>query len=63
MSRSCRKTKFLERTNPPSEFETFEVVVIQEEDEHQWPNGIVSPPHERMPSSETWGNVRAVSSG
>jgi hypothetical protein len=48
-----RKTKYYAGTG--KRFETFEVVRIQEMDEHQWPNGDISGPHEYMPASESWG--------
>ena len=36
-------------------FETFEVVLIRKDPEHRWPNGIVTPEHERMPGDRQWG--------
>lgn len=35
--------------------ESFEVVIIQKRDAHTWPNGVTTPAHEAMPSSEQWG--------
>jgi hypothetical protein len=42
------------RQEPIFHFETFEVVVVQKMEEHQWPNGDVTPAHEHMPHSEQW---------
>ena len=61
-----RKTKVYKRSSreikryklaPVFEFETFEVVIVQKMDEHQWPNGDVTPAHEYMPPSEEWGTL------
>ena len=43
------------KTKPPLSFETFEVTIVQKRQEHQWPDGRVTPAHEAMPGNEDWG--------
>ena len=45
----------LEKTKPTHSLRHYEVAVIQHCPERTWPDGHVTPPHEAMPSPESWG--------
>ena len=52
--RSEREIKLYGK-EPTFEFESYEVVIVRKEPAHTWPNGIITPEHERMPGNEDWG--------
>ncbi len=41
--------------HPPGTAMSYEVVIVQKVDEVTWPDGMVTAPHEAMPSPEQWG--------
>jgi hypothetical protein len=51
----AREGKIAMFSKTKSDFETYEVIIIQEHEEHQWPKGDITPAHESYPGDETWG--------
>jgi len=41
--------------HPPGTLPAYEVVIVRKVAERRFPNGIVTPAHESMPSPEEWG--------
>jgi hypothetical protein len=50
-----RKAKLFKRPAGHIAFETFEVVIVQKMEEHEWPNGDIQPAHEHMPGEAQCG--------